>query len=147
VDAQTYKNIVMVENNSKPFALKSREYYRKVSSINFTPLKVRDFSDKLVHRKGDIMTKKRLFRKPKVITISEDLYNFCGELVNAKNYAKCFCAIRFCEERNIFYYPAEVEINLIGGGKNTLKFDTNDEARECIRDLKEKCSKCGNELL
>ena len=46
-----------------------------------------------------------------------------------------------------FYYPAEVEINLIGGGKNTLKFDTNEDARNCIQDLKEKCSKCGNELL
>ena len=136
----------MTQRESKPTVLKSREYYRGIKSIEFEPLKIKDFSDKLVYRKGDIITKKRLFKKPKYITVTEDLYKCNGNLVNAKELLNTYWYVKYNEEKDFFYYPAEVTIHFDDRGA-CHKFDTNEEAEEFVKYLKEKCAKCGNELL
>ena len=137
----------MVQRESKPTVLKSREYYRGIKSIEFEPLKIKDFSDKLVYRKGDIRTEKRFFKKPKYITVTEDLYKYDGHLVNAKELLNTYCwSIKYNEEKDFFYYPAEVLIRF--DDRNVChKFDTDEEAEEFVKYLREKCAKCGNELL
>ena len=107
----------MVQRESKPTVLKSREYYRGIKSIEFEPLKIKDFSDQLVYRKGDIRTEKRLFKKPKYITVTEDLYKYNGHLVNTKELLNAYWCVKYNEEK------------------------------EFVKYLKEKCAKCGNELL
>ena len=136
----------MIEKELKPMALKSREYYRSITSINFEPVEIKDYSNKLVYRKGDTMIKKRLFRKPKVITVTEDLYKDDGCLVNAKELLKSHWTIRYNEEKGIFYRPAEVTVHSKELTKSH-KFNSNEEAEAFIKGLKEKCAKCGNELL
>jgi hypothetical protein len=128
-------------------ALKSREYYRKITSIEFEPLRLKDFSDILVYKKGSIRKKKRLFRKPKYITVTEDLYDDGYSLVNVKGLLNTYnYNIRYNEEKKFFYYPSKVTIRSTAGD-TYHKFDTDEEANAFINDLKDKCKKCGNELL
>ena len=136
----------MVEKELKPVALKSKEYYRGITSIKFTPVEIKDFSDKLAYKKGDVRVKKRLFGKPRYITVTEDLYRSNGSLVNAKDFLYGHWSTHYNEEKKIFYYPAEVGI-CVHGKCEFHKFETNEEAELFIKDLRAKCAKCGNELL
>lgn len=127
---------------------KSKEYYKSIRSIKVEPLKVRDLSKYLVRKKGDVITKKRFFRTPKITIITEDLYK-CheGALCDAKSFANSyFFNTLYNEEGGFFYSPAMVTVNF-EKRNDVYKFDTNEEMENFVRDLKSKCEKCDNELL
>ena len=136
----------MIEKELKPMILKSREYYRSITTIDFEPVEIKDFSDKLVYKKGDTMIKRRLFHKHKILEVTEDLYKIGNDIVNANELLQSYWTIRYNKDKNIFYCPAEVTI-FSKENKNCHKFDTNEEAEDFIRDLREKCKRCGNELI
>ena len=140
----------MIKENLESLSCKSKEYYKNITSIDVTPVKVRDCSKYLIHKKGDTIVKKRLFRKPKVTTVVEDLYKFSDySPCSAKNLVRHhFYGTRYNEEKDFFYFPGEVKI-CFSNKKDAEynKFDTDEELKTFVNDLMEKCRKCGNELL
>ena len=59
---RTLQNIFyMVSENLEGMSCKSKEYYRNITSIDVKPVKVRDCSNYLIHKKGDTIIKKKAF--------------------------------------------------------------------------------------
>jgi len=139
----------MIKENLESLSCKSKEYYKNITSIDVTPVKVRDCSKYLIHKKGDTIVKRRFFRKPKVTTIVEDLYKFSDYTpCSAKKLVeRHFTSTRYDEEKDFFYYPADVKISFSKKDSEHYKFDTDEELKIFVNDLMEKCRKCGNELL
>ena len=149
---RTLQNILyMVSENLERMSCKSKEYYKNITAIDVTPVKTRDCSIYLVHKKGDTIVKRRLFRKPKVTTVVEDLYKFSDYYspCSAKDLVRYhFYGTRYNEEKDFFYFPGEVKI-CFSNKKDAEchRFDTDEELKTFVNDLMEKCRKCGNELL
>lgn len=140
----------MIKENLKALSCKSKEYYKYITSIDVTPIKVKDCSKYLIHKKGDTIVKKRLFKKPIVTTATEDLYKYDEySPCSAKDLARYHLyGTRYNEEKDFFYLPGEVKI-CFSNKKDAEyhRFDTNEELRKFVNDLMDKCRKCGNELL
>lgn len=136
----------MIDNNLRNLSCKSRTYYQSVTSIEVRPVDVYHTQHKLLYKKGDTIVKKRLFRSPLYRTAETDLYDYYGELLSPMELAAHVCGIRYSEEKNSFFVPARVKI-CKASGDNYVYFDTDDEMKVFVSDFKEKCKKCGNELL
>ena len=135
----------MVSENLEGMSCKSKEYYKNITSIDVTPVKPTNYDNYLLHRKGEQIVKKRLFRKPIITTAQEDIYKIDGEERNAYGMASYWNTV-YNPETNTFHRRGKVVI-YFKKEYETKYFNTNDEVREFVFDLREKCKKCGNELL
>jgi len=107
------------------------------------------------YKKGDIVSKRKFpFVKPKIKYAETDLYemvwsdwegSYYKSLLSPKEYARK-CGAHYDEKTGDFYRTARVVIKFEKNDE-TKCFTSNDEAFNFMRDLKEKCKKCGNELL
>ena len=143
-------NNIMIPEKLENLSCKSKEYYKSITSIDVTPVEIRDLSSYLIHKKGDKIIKKRLFRKPKVITVTEDLYKVNDSPpYTAKELVRYyFYAIRYNAKKDIFYVPGEVEISFSSKKESEChKFDTDEKLKTFVSDLIDKCKKSGNDLL
>jgi len=136
----------MLNENLEDLSCKSKEYYKSIAALKIKPVEILDMSKYLIHRKGDVIIKKRLFRKPIKKTVDEDVYRYLGETHNAKRLAY-YLGVRYNKSTNTFYSPGVAYIYDTNKKLETMKFDTNEDLKMFITDLKEKCKKCGNELL
>ena len=135
----------MIDSNLTGMSCNSKEYYKNITSIEVTPVKPTDYDRYLLHRKGEQIVKKRLFRKPIITTAQEDIYKIDGEERNAYGMASYWNTV-YNPESNTFHRRGKVVI-YFKKEYETKYFNTNDEVRKFVFDLREKCKKCGNELL
>lgn len=135
--------------------LKSKAYYSKIVGIKFTPRTKFFPSRKPVYKKGDIIPgKKHLFRKNEISKCAEtDLYESYISyydysetvLLTAAEYAKQI-GVSYDSENEEFYRKPKIVIEFIKDSESR-SFDSDVEALNFLNSLKEKCRKCGNEIL
>ena len=135
----------MVSENLEGISCKSKEYYRNITAIDVTPVRPTNYDMYLLHRKGEQIVKKRLFKKPIITTVQEDIYKIDGKECNA-TYMASYWNATYNSDNNTFHKRGKVVIHF-KKEYETEYFNTNDEIRNFVSDLKEKCKKCGNELL
>lgn len=135
----------MVSENLEGISCKSKEYYRNITAIDVTPVRPTNYDGYLLHRKGEQIVKKRLFKKPIITTVQEDIYKIDGKECNA-TYMASYWNATYNPDNNMFHKRGKVVIHF-KKEYETEYFNTNDEIRNFVSDLREKCKKCGNELL
>lgn len=135
----------MVSENLEGISCKSKEYYRNITAIDVTPVRPTNYDRYLLHRKGEQIVKKRLFKKPIITTVQEDIYKIDGKECNA-TYMASYWNATYNPDNNTFHKRGKVVIHF-KKEYETEYFNTNDEIMDFVSDLKEKCKKCGNELL
>lgn len=139
--------------NDKSYSLDSNTFFKSIVKIDFVPMaEITSSYHKPRYKKGDVLYKRRLFRKKKVKKVFDEdmwVYSDCwgerSELMNIYEYAKkCdFIAL----DGKLYFRPA-VRIETTHKDNNRyIKFDTNQEANDYIASLKEKCKLCENSLL
>lgn len=138
----------MLKENLEDLSCKSKEYYKGITEINVRPRKTRDFSDLLVRKKGDIIIKRKcLFGKKITETAKTDLYRCEGTLVPPEKLARHYYSTCYNPETNEFYWKGKVIIYWGNKNNETEEFENDSDLIDFVNDLKEKCKKCGNELL
>ena len=121
----------------------SKSYYEKITQIVFEPLS--EVKLELHKRKGESKSLKlfgmEFFKK----TFDEDTYYYDGykktlnEIAeNPYNHMTIIDGKLYNKSRVILYFSPN--------GCSYAYFNTNDEAKEYIDDIKEKCKECGNLL-
>ena len=133
---------------------KSKRYYSSITGLDFHPRENINMPAPK-YKKGDIVSKRKFpFIKPKIKYAETDLYekewhDWEGgshkSLLSPRAYARNYGA-QYDEKTGEFYRTACVVIKFEKNGE-TKFFTSNDEAFNFMRDLKEKCRLCGNELL
>ena len=134
--------------------LKSKKYYSSITGLDFIPREHLEVG-KPKFKKGEVIScKKFLFAKPRIKYAETDLYekvyhdydgNLCKIQYSPNKYASSMGA-RYCQETGEFYKEARVVVRF-EGDTETIYFTYDKDALDFIKDLKEKCKKCGNELL
>jgi hypothetical protein len=133
---------------------KSKKYYSSITGLDFHPREHVSVQEPKF-KKGEAVSKRKFFfLKPKIKYAETDLYekvwhdwdgSTYKSLLNPKAYARNFGA-HYDEKTGEFYRTARVVIKFEKNDE-TKYFMSNDEAFNFMRDLKEKCKLCGNELL
>jgi len=133
---------------------KSKKYYSSITGLVFHPRENINVPAPK-YKKGDVVSKRKiLFFKPKIRYAETDLYEkaWCDwdgstykSLVSPKEYARS-CGAHYDQKTREIYIMASVVIKFEKNDE-TKFFTSNDEALNFMRDLKEKCKLCGNELL
>ena len=133
---------------------KSKKYYSSITGLDFHSREHVSVQEPKF-KKGEVVSKRKFFfLKPKIKYAETDLYekvwhdwdgSTYKSLLNPKAYARNFGA-HYDEKTGEFYRMARVVINFEKNDE-TKYFMSNDEAFNFMRDLKEKCKLCGNELL
>jgi hypothetical protein len=133
---------------------KSKKYYSSITGLDFHPREHVSVQEPKF-KKGEVVSKRKFFfLKPKIKYAETDLYekvwhdwdgSTYKSLLNPKAYARNFGA-HYDEKTGEFYRTARVVIKFEKNDE-TKYFMSNDEAFNFMRDLKEKCKLCGNELL
>ena len=136
----------MIYDDLTRMSCKSKAYYQEVTSVEVKPVEEYHPPYKLLYRKGDTIVKKRLFRDPIYSTAETDIYDYWGERLTPQELTRRIGGIHYDEEKNSFYIRALVKV-VRNGFDSHFYFDTNEEAKRFVMDLKEKCKACGNELL
>jgi len=143
-----------MNNNIIEQNFKSRKYYAGITGIKFVPKQHLDFGPPKI-KKGDVIPcKKFLFFKPKIKYAQTDLYEVYDYDYDGCTYKSYLSPHDFArrkfvyydKDNNEFYRKARVIIYYEKDSKVSI-FDSDDEAISFIEELKEKCKKCGNELL
>lgn len=136
--------------------LDSSAFYKSIVRVDFKPMeKVSSNSlyHKPTHRKGDVLYKRNLFTgfKKKVKKVfTEDVWanSSYGEFISWDNiYQHAERSGLLVIDGELYYRPHVIIETSFKGGDRTIKFDSNVEAAEFMRDLKEKCKMCENTLL
>lgn len=134
--------------------LKSKKYYTSIIGLDFHPVEHVSVPEPKF-RKGDVVSKRKfLFKKPEIKYAETDLYEDIWydweggrnkSLYDPITYARRNGA-HYDKETGEFYRPAKVIIKF-EKNEETKSFIFDADALDFIKDLKEKCKKCGNELL
>lgn len=140
--------------NYKEYSLTSSYKYRKIISVTFSPIKqISNNSYTLIkrHSKGDKIATKFLWLKLSERTCEEDEYyvsiygyNFKGKLSDVQKWLESFKM--FIKDEKLFYKARVFVDNSDYRDSYDITFETNLEADEYVKDLKEKCKNCGNIL-
>ena len=133
---------------------KSKKYYSSITGLDFHPREHVSVQEPKF-KKGEVVSKRKFFfLKPKIKYAETDLYenvwhdwdgSTWKSLLSPRAYARN-CGAYYDEKTGEFYRMARVVINFEKNDE-TKYFMSNDEAFNFMRDLKEKCKLCGNELL
>ena len=133
---------------------KSKKYYSSITGLDFHPRENLNMPAPK-YKKGDAVSKRKFFFfKPKIRYAETDLYVYvihdwdggaCKSLLSPRAYARHYGA-QYDEKTGEFYRMARVVIKFEKNDEEKY-FTSNDEAFNFMRDLKEKCKLCGNELL
>ena len=136
-------------DNLENLKCKSTTYYQKITSIDVYPVKVENYyhlKNNLKYRKGDDIVKHHLFKKPTIKKAETDLYEYYGELISPERLASHYSGIFY--DNGEFYDKGKVRITISGQKDSDCRyFESNDDIRAFVLDLKNKCEQCGNKLL
>ena len=140
--------------NSVDKKFKSKKYYTSIIGLDFRPVEHVSVPEPKF-RKGDVVSKRKfLFKKPKIKYAETDLYEDIWHdwdggkhksLLDPITYARRIGA-HYDKETGEFYRLARVVIKF-EKNEETKSFIFDDDALDFIKELKEKCKLCGNELL
>lgn len=138
----------------KKCSLDSDTFYKSIVRVEFRPVeKVTSTYHKPKYKKGDVIYKRNLFtgfkkKIKKVFTEDTWMKTAYGEFIgwaNIHEYADWNGML--VVDGNLCWKPW-IQIETINKGNNrTIKFENNDDAIKYMREIKEKCKICGNNLL
>ena len=136
---------------NKPFSLESEEFYKSIIRVTYSPPEKVTWV-KTHRKKGDVLYKRNLFTlfKKKVKgVVQEDIIretrwdDYCYYTIS--EYAK---KNNYLIIDGVLYTKPRVFIETnVKDGNRSERFETEAEAMNYITSLKEKCKKCGNNLL
>lgn len=122
----------------------SKGYYEKITKIAFDPLS--EVKLELYKRKGESKSLKlfgmEFFKK----TFDEDIYYYNGDKMTLKEITASLYNHMTTFDGCKLYHQARVILYFTNDSPIYSYFNTNDEAKEYIDDIKEKCKECGNLL-
>ena len=142
----------MMEDIKKQ-TLESTAFYKSIIRVDFRPIeKATSRYHRPRYKKGDVIYERGLltgFRKKVKKVYTEDIWRvevgYSYEDVGIHEYAKRNGLLVIDGE---LYLRPWIQIETTNKDNNrTIRFDTNSEAIEYMRDLKEKCNLCENNLL
>ena len=119
---------------------KSKEYYRKITEIKYTPC-IENEHVYLAHPKGEVKEVKlfglTLYRK----VYREDVYHRANSAIDLEedDFYKSFA------KNNRIYSKARVYITS-GGNEEEYLFDDDEKAKKFVVSIIEECRLCGNDL-
>jgi len=129
----------------------SDTFYKSIMRVSFFPMKPANIVPS--HKKGEVIYRRNLltlFRRKVKRVVAEDEIRECGwetvyhtpvsDYVKSHSYLMLVDGVIHCRPKVV------IESSIKDGGR-TVYFNTNEEALDYIKTLKEKCKLCENNLL
>ena len=139
-------------NNIQEQSLDSAAFFKSIMRFKLHPME--EVCSEPTHKKGDVIYKRNLFtgfRKKAKKVYTEDTWDRSrwGEpLIAPMNIHQYAAYFGYLVRDNRLYSKPYVFIETSNKNNNrTIKFNSNEEAFEYMRKVKEKCAKFGNKLL
>lgn len=146
--------MMVVQEEIKRCSLDSDTFYKSIVRVDFRPAeKVTSKFHKPCHKKGDVIYERNFFtgfrkKVKKVFTEDTWMKTTHGEFlgwVNIHEYAE-WCGLLVVNGELCWKPLIQIETTNKTNDR-TVKFENNDDAIKYMREIKEKCKICGNNLL